>query len=398
MKVLYLCHRFPYPPKRGGKIRPFNMIRHLARSHDVTVASLVRSREELREGEGLREHCGKVLVEQVGTPLATLRMVGRLPTGRPSSFGYFWSAALDRRVREELAENRYDLIFVHCSSMAPYVSGVRNIPKILDFGDMDSQKWLAYGDFKMFPLSLGYYLEGLKLQLTEARLASEFEVGTCTTKAELRTLDGYNVAMHTDWFPNGVDTERFQPSDRAYQPDTICFVGRMDYFPNQECMFEFCARTLPLIRARRPTVRLVIVGADPSPKVRRLERLEGVTVTGSVPEVQPHVQGSALTVAPLAIARGTQNKILESLAMGVPVVCSPLAAGGVDAAPDEHLLTARTPEEYSAAILRLLDDPTERERLARAGRSRMLSHHNWSNSMNRMDAIIDRCLANFAGA
>ena len=167
----------------------------------------------------------------------------------------------------------------------------------------------------------------------------------------------------------------------------------MDYFPNQECMFDFCAKTLPLLRERRPAVKLLIVGADPSPAVRRLGELPGVTVTGSVPDVRPFLRKSALMVAPLNIARGTQNKILEAMAIGVPVVTSRIAAGGVDAADGEHFLVADTPAEHAAAILRVLDDPGERRRLAEAGRARMLSHHAWDHSMQRLDGIIERCLS-----
>ncbi|MBX6393240.1 MAG: TIGR03087 family PEP-CTERM/XrtA system glycosyltransferase [Burkholderiales bacterium] len=396
MNILYLCHRFPFPPKRGGKIRPFNMIRHLAQRHEVTVASLLRSDEEAREGEGLAKHCAEILAARVDDRVQTLRMVARLPTTRPSSFGFFHSPALARQIRAALARKRYDLIFVHCSSMAPYVEHVRGIPKILDFGDMDSQKWLEYARYKPFPLSAGYWLEGQKLWREEKRLARRFDFCTATTRAEWETLNGYRVDVPTDWFPNGVDHEFFSPGDEPYDAGRICFVGRMDYYPNQQCMFEFCAQVFPRLRALRPRLRLYIVGADPSPAVRELGRQPGVIVTGSVPDVRPYVRNSALMVAPLRIARGTQNKILEAMAMGVPVVTSRVAAGGVDAQDEQHFLVADEPEDYVRKILRILDDPAERARLARAGRERVLSHHAWSKSMQRLDRIIERCLARHA--
>lgn len=168
-----------------------------------------------------------------------------------------------------------------------------------------------------------------------------------------------------------------------------------DTLANQQCMFSFCRDVLPRLKQRRPGVRLLIVGADPSPQVRRLGDIPGVTVTGSVPDVRPFVRGAALTVAPLAIARGTQNKILEAMAMGVPVVCSRIAAGGVDAVAGEHLITADSPVEYVGAIEALLADPSRRARLAIAGRDRVLSHHAWPKSMQRLDAIIARCIEGF---
>lgn len=393
MNILYICHRFPFPPKRGGKIRPFNMIKHLSASHQVTVASIARSPQEAAEGKGIAPYCAHYEMAVVNRPVQAARMVLRAPSAVPSSMGFFYSARLARRVRELLLRQRYDLIFVHCSSVAQYVAGVRGIPKILDFGDMDSQKWLEYAHYKAFPLSFGYWLEGKKLERAERRLAASFDLCTATTRGEWETLEGYGTGAATDWFPNGVDSRYFSPSAEPYDPDTLCFVGRMDYYPNQECMFDFCANVLPRIRERRPQTRLLIVGADPSPAVRKLENQAGVTVTGSVPDVRPYLQRSALMVAPLNIARGTQNKILEAMASGVPVVTSGAAAAGVDAVDREHFLVARTPEQHALAVLRIQDDRGERARLAAAGRARMLSHHDWGRSMQRLDRIIERCLA-----
>jgi sugar transferase (PEP-CTERM/EpsH1 system associated) len=392
VKILYVCHRFPYPPRRGGKIRPFNMIRHLARDHHVTVASLVRSDDEAREGAGLAAHCARYEMARAYSGVQALRMLARVPTPVPSSMGYFYVPSLARRVTDLVRSDHFDLVFVHCSSVAPYVAHVRDIPKILDFGDMDSQKWREYARYKAWPMVPAYWLEGVKLERAERRLASRFDLCTATTRAEWETLERYGTGVATDWFPNGVDSEYFSPSEQPYDPDTIAFVGRMDYYPNQECMLAFCAQTLPLLQSRRPGVKLTIVGADPSSAIKALGRLPGVSVTGSVPDVRPYLERAALLVAPLNIARGTQNKILEAMAAGVPVVTSRVAAGGVDATCPEHFLVASTPEEYRDAILRILNDPSERTRLAHAGRQRMLSHHAWDKSMRRLDRIIERCL------
>ncbi len=397
MNILYVCHRFPYPPKRGGKIRPFNMIRHLGQAgHEVTVCSLVRSKAEAEEGAGIAPHCAAFEMGAVKEPLQFARMIARLPLATPSSMGYFYAPDLAEKIRRQLGAKRWDLIFVHCSSVAQYVQGVPGIPKILDFGDMDSQKWLEYANYKPFPLSLGYRLEGAKMLAAEKRLARRFDLCTATTRAEWETLDGYGTGAASDWFPNGVDSEFFSPTDGAYDADTISFIGRMDYYPNQECMSRFCQQVWPLLKQKRPTMKLLIVGADPSPAMRALGDIAGVTVTGSVPDVRPYIRGSALMVAPLAIARGTQNKILEAMAMGVPVVTSSAAAGGVDAEGETHFLVADKPEELAAAALRVVEQPTERARLAHAGRERMLSHHAWPRSMRRLDAIIDKCRREWA--
>jgi sugar transferase (PEP-CTERM/EpsH1 system associated) len=393
VKILYVCHRYPYPPNRGGKIRPFHMIRHFTRQgHEVTVATLARSSDEMRDGEPLAKYCKRVIVEQVSAPMALWRMIWRLPQRTPSSMGYFYSPRLAARLRELLAKETFDLIFVHCSSVAQYVEDVKDTPKIIDFGDMDSQKWLAYVEAKAWPLSLGYRIEGTKLRRAEEALAKKFDWCSLTTAAEQATLDGFRVGARTFWFPNGVDHAYFSPGDEPYEPDTIGFLGRMDYYPNCDAMLHFCDEVYPRILQRRPSTKLVIVGADPSPEIRALASKPGITVTGSVPDVRPHLRRCALTVAPLRVARGTQNKILESLSAGVPCVSSRVAAGGVDAVPGEHMLIGDTARTFAEAVLRLLENPAERERFAKAGRDRMLSHHNWENSMKRLDKLVDRCM------
>ena len=392
MRILYVCHRFPFPPARGGKIRPFNMIKHLSRGHEVVVASLVRSREEAEAGRGLSRHCSDFIMAEVTPTAAWARMITCVPTPRPSSMGYFYSPELARRINERLRRGRFDLIFVHCSSVAAYVSRLSGIPKILDFGDMDSQKWLDYRRFKPFPLSLGYWLEGRKMEAAEKALARRFDLCTCTTKAELETLRQFHVPVQTDWFPNGVDSEFFSPSDAPYDADAISFVGRMDYFPNQQAMLFFANEVFPRIREKRPAATLAIVGAEPSVEIRRLASRSGITVTGTVPDVRDHVRRSAVSVAPLMIARGTQNKIIECMAMGVPVVASPEAAGGVDAVPGEHLLVARSPDDYAGKLLNLMTDRAARQRLASAGRARVETHHSWARSMAKLDRIVEACL------
>jgi sugar transferase (PEP-CTERM/EpsH1 system associated) len=388
MKVLFVCHRVPFPPKRGGKIRPFNIIRHLtSQGHRVTVASLARTPEERDEAAGLKDHCERAIVEVVPSAVAWSRTVAYLPTLRPSSFGYFYSGALAKQVDAELKSGAYDLVFVHCSSVAPYVKRSGAV-SIIDYGDMDSQKWRDYSTHKAFPWSAGYWLEATKLERVERNLSSNFDLCTCTTRGELDSLRELGVTTPSDWFPNGVDAKFFAPSAEPYDKDLVAFVGRMDYYPNQQAVIDFCRDVLPRLAARRPGVKFQIVGADPSREIQELGKLAGVSVTGSVPDVRPFVTKAALTIAPLQIARGTQNKILESMAMGVPVVCSVRASGGVDALPEEHLLTATTTDDYVNAIERILGSPTERMRLANAGRERVLAQHSWPSSMKRLDGLI----------
>lgn len=194
MNILFLSHRLPYPPNDGARVRAFHMIQHLASRGDVTVATLARSPAEYLAGQGLAKYCRRLLIQPISRSAAGLRMVTSLGTLRPSSMGYFHSPGLQRRIDEELTARSYGLIVVHSSSVAPYVKNVKSAPKLLDFVDMDSQKWLSYGNVRPFPLSIGYRLEGVKLKIAESSLSSQFDVCTCITSAELASLMSYGCA------------------------------------------------------------------------------------------------------------------------------------------------------------------------------------------------------------
>jgi sugar transferase (PEP-CTERM/EpsH1 system associated) len=306
--------------------------------------------------------------------------------------GYFYSHQLKRQIDSAVANEHFDLIIVVCSSVAPYVADIHGVPKLIDFVDMDSQKWLCYAKFKPLPLAIGYWLEGVKLQRAEVLLASKFNTCTCITPLEMETLHGFGVDVPMGWFPNGVDLDYFSQNDCEYRQDSIAFVGRMDYFPNQQGITWFCKEILPLIQAEHPRVGLTIIGAEPPPAVRALANIPRVFVTGTVPDIRPYAQNAAITVVPLKIARGTQNKILESFAMGVPVVCTSVAAAGVDATPGEHFLVADTAHDFAKAVSLLLGDSVERNRLSDAGRRRAESHYSWQAAMAKLDQLITMCL------
>lgn len=383
----------PFPPSDGARVRAYHIIRHLGQFHQVTVASPVRSAQDAKGAEQLKAQCAKVITAPISRPAAFTRMVKNVVTAAPSSMGYFYSPALADAIRQALSARQHDLVFVYCSSVAPYVEAVRSapvegIPRVIDFVDMDSQKWLVYAKAHRFPVSLGYWLEGTKLERAEARIAEAFDLSMCVTPGELETLRRFGVKSATGWFPNGVDLDYFAPINEPYEADGICFVGRMDYFPNQQAAVEFCDHVLPQVQAARPGATFTIIGAEPSRTVRALAARPGVTITGTVPDVRPFVRRSALSVAPLKIARGVQNKILESMAMGVPVVASSQTAKGVDAVPGEHLLVAGTAGEMAQAVIHLLSDPQARGRLSEAGREHVARSYSWERAMRQMDALL----------
>lgn len=390
MRLLFVCHRLPYPPNRGGKIRPFHLIEHLRKKHSVVVASLAHSEAELREAKPLADYCDEVIAEVLPNRSRWLRAVSALPTLRPSSLAYFWSPQLAQRIRQAADRQPFDVVIVHCAFAAQYVRGIRAHLRILDYGDVDSQKWMDYAEATRFPKSLGYRLEAWKLHRYERQLSREFNLCTATTRGELEEVRKLNSNVAAAVIPNGVDMSYFRPRDAVPRTSAVLvFLGRMDYFPNIDGALHFARNIFPLIRNRVPQARFRIVGSNPSRAVRELAKLPGVSVTGHVPDVRPYLTDASVAVAPLRIARGTQNKILQFLAMGVPVVTTPQAAKGVGAEPGLHFLVAEGDRQFSEAVVKLLEDTTLRQTLSVAGQQPLATTHSWPNSMRILDALID---------
>ena len=389
MRILFLCHRLPYPPKRGGKIRPFNMIRHLSRRHEVTVATVARSAAEVAEGQDLRKYCHELHVGQIPTYAGWGRFGLYTATTYPATFGYFYSPALDRTVQTLLATRDFEAIFVHCSSMGPYVARHRGCRKILDYGDADSEKWLEYARASRFPLSLGFALEGRKVRRYERWLAEGFDACSVNAPREREVLGQY-VDKPIYVFPNGVDLDYFRPQREGgpASPARVVFTGNMSYKPNVEAVGDFVSRILPRVWARRPETEFYIVGMDPSPAVRRLTDGRRIVVTGRVDDVRPYFDAATVAVAPLRIARGLQNKVLEAMAMRVPVVASPAAFNGINAEAGRDVLVADDPESFSRGVVSLLDDPLLRDRHAAAARTCVERNHDWARILDGLERLV----------
>jgi len=389
MRILFICHRLPFPPNRGGKIRPFNMIRHLGRKHSVVVASLAHSQQEYDDGAGLTAYCDEVIAEIVPQSARWVQALRALPTGTPSSVAYFRSPRLYKRIREKLAHTKFDLVFVHCGSMAQYVMDLQTGFRIMDFGDLDSAKWAEYSRWKPFPFSLVYWWESKKLRKYERNAAQRFDRCTVTSAGEKDEYETLELSTPCTLIPNGVDTNYFSTNRRPSGTNpSIVFLGRMDYFPNIDGVCYFAERILPLIRKEMPYVEFRIVGSNPSRRIRNLAKLPGILVTGHVPDVRAYIQDGAVAVAPLRIARGTQNKILESMAMGIPVVATPNAAKGVQALPGRDLIIAETPQNFADSAIALLQSQPMHRIFAQAARKQVERAHSWTDSMDILDSVL----------
>jgi polysaccharide biosynthesis protein PslH len=365
------------------------MIAHLANKHSVVVASLAHTHEELEQGRGLLKYCDELIVEVLPNRTRWANACKALLSSTPSSVAYFRSALLHERLVTKLRQTKFDAVIVHCAFAAQYAVNATDTFSILDYCDMDSGKWAEYARRRKFPLSVGYAIEAKKLRKYERQMAQRFRQCTVATEGEKEEFQSLGSGTPCVVVPNGVDTTYFTGESCANESTPyIAFLGRMDYFPNADGVCYFAEQILPRVREKLPNVRFFIVGSNPSKKVRNLARMPGVVVTGHVADVRKYLCGAAVSVAPLRIARGTQNKILESMAMGVPVVATPQAAKGVEATPGEHLLVADHPAKFAECIVDVITNRTLRQRLASAARDHLRFSHTWAASM----AIIDDML------
>lgn len=377
MKILMLSHRLPYPPTKGEKIRAWHHLRSLAPRHDVTLLSLVDDRSDLPHIEHLRQLATDVEAIPVARPRAILHSLAALPRAHPLSVRYCFSPALQRTLRARLSRERYDVVFVYSSAMAQYVDDSIQIPIVIDFVDMDSQKWLQYARHKPFPWSVLYRLEGQRMKAYERRIATRAAANLVVSRAEAALFRATAPGAPLAVLPLVIDTEYFSPGPRRVTPGTptLIFTGVMDYFPNEDAVEYFARAILPRIRQGMPRVRFVIVGQRPSRRVRRLAAIAGIVVTGRVPDVRPYLADAHVAVAPFRLAQGMQTKILEAMAMAVPVVATSKAHEGLEATQGRELFVEDAPGSFANAVIRLLREPALQAQVGAAARSFVEGHH-----------------------
>jgi sugar transferase (PEP-CTERM/EpsH1 system associated) len=393
MRILYLAQRVPYPPDRGDKIRTYHEVRHLARHHEVVVACLADGHADLANVAPLSQFVSSVDAVPLSRRRARWRALRALVTGSPLTVAYFNERELHDRVEARMAKGGFDAILLYSSGMAQFVAKYSHVPRIMQFGDMDSLKWQQYAARSFPPMSWVYRREYRRLLDYERHIAGTFSHSLLCTPRELRDFQRLIPGAPASCVSNGVDLDYFQPWDVPKKPHSLVFTGVMDYFPNVEGIVWFCRDVLPLIRQEVVDVTLTICGSRPNAAVRALEKLPGVTVTGRVPDVRPAMAEAGVCVVPLRIARGIQNKLLEALAMGLPTVTTTSAFEGVEAVRDADLFVADEPADFAAAVVRLLRDRELRTQMGQAARACVEANYRWEDQLARLDQVLSAVTA-----
>ena len=396
--ILFLVHRLPYPPNKGDKVRSFHLLKHLAARHRVFLGTFVDDPDDWQHLPVLRALCADVHATELRPMRAKLASVRGLLSGEALGLPYYRNRNLSRWVGATAAAVKLDAVLVFSSPMAQYAAALPALPMLVDFVDVDSAKWADYAPAHRWPMSWVYRREGKKLlafeQAVAARARCSFFVTENETALFRKLTPGLSAPVES--LSNGVDAEFFAPDVQRGSPFPtgqlpLVFTGAMDYWPNADAVIWFATEVLPQLLKPWPKLHFHIVGRSPTAAVLALQS-EHISVTGTVPDVRPYLQHAAVVVAPLRLARGIQNKILEAMAMGRPVVAAASCVQAITAEAGVELLAATEVGDYVHLINRLLLSPAEALVMGEAGRQRVLADYSWPARL----AGIDRHLESIA--
>ena len=386
--VLYVVHRVPYPLDKGDRIRAFHLLRYLARQVNVHLACLADEPASEETVAVLRRYCHRLSVIALGRT-RWFRGLASLLRGRTVSEGVFHTPELAATLRAWSADTPFHAAVASSSAVAPYLRlpELSSVPAIVDLVDVDSQKWLDYATAGRGWRSWLYRTEGRRLRAVEQRMPDWAHAVTLVSEAEAGLYRRFCSPGRIQAIVNGVDLDYFQPDQAPAEPACV-FVGALDYRPNVDAVRWFAETVWPTVHRRIAGSKLWLVGRRPCPAVRALARHRGVEVIGTVPDVRPWMARAAVVVAPLRIARGLQNKVLEALAMGKAVIAAPPALAALRVRPGEHCLRASSAAAWIKGVTRLLRDGRLRGRLGSAGRRYVEEHHHWDRCLEPFGALL----------
>lgn len=390
MRVLVLTHRLPYAPNRGDRLRVYHMLHHLRDHAEVELVSLVHSDEEASHVDEVRSFVTRVHALRVRRLRSGVNAAMALATRTPLTHALLDAPGITATLRHILDTNPPDVVFAYGSGMARFAMEppLDGIPLVLDFVDVDSRKWRDMAVGATPPKSWIYRREAATLGAFEARAAAKAITSLVVNAREADNARELTPSANVRVLANGVELDRLRPTGPAADAPRVVFCGVMSYEPNATGMTWFVETVWPLIRASRPDATLAVVGPDPSPAFRSLCGGDpSITVTGRVPDVRDWLWGAAVAIAPLHVARGVQNKALEAIAAGLPVVITEAVAGGLPPDAAHASFVANTPARFATHVLDLLArSPAERRAIAQSAE---LSGLTWSRTLQPLWPIIE---------
>lgn len=389
MRILYLAHRIPYPPDKGDKLRAFRQIEHLSRRHEVWCACFVDRAEDEVHADTLRQWCRRVHAIRLNRIAAPARGMRGLVRGGSLTESYFAHGAMQTALEAWACEMHFDAVVAFSSGMAGYALRLPAGRRMLDLCDLDSLKWRDYAERVGGAKRILYALEARRLGRRERAWISAFDATTIISHAEARYVPP-DLRERVTVVGNGVDCEAGNAESESRHPvePVVGFVGVMDYPPNVDAVRWFVRECWPRIRKSHECARFRVVGHRPTRAIRSLAGVSGIEIVGRVPNVRQEIRRFAVSVAPLRIARGVQNKVLEAMAEGTPVVLTPCAAEGIDAVHGRDYLVAGGTEDIAASVCRLLADSETGRRVGESGRKFVSARFRWDVELSRFEELV----------
>ncbi|SEK60633.1 TIGR03087 family PEP-CTERM/XrtA system glycosyltransferase [Ectothiorhodospira marina] len=395
-QLLFLAHRIPYPPNKGDKIRSFNLLKHLAGHYRIHLGCFVDDPADWCYQDDITAYCEDVHLQPLNPRMAKLKSLRGLLTGQALTVPYYADARMHEWVRKRL-DSGIDRVLVFSSAMAQYLQPEDHARRhvVVDFVDVDSDKWRQYAPSHRFPMNQLYTRESHKLLAFERKVSSRATAGVFVSHEEAALFRQLSpeTAQTTHAIDNGVDVDYFSPQHVYPSPYRagerhLVFTGAMDYWANVDAVCWFAETIFPSIRERCPRARFTIVGARPTPEVKQLEQVDSVHVTGAVKDVRPYLAYAAAAVAPLRIARGVQNKVLEAMAMARPVIATSQAMDGLRVCPDVEPIVGDTSEALIELAVAALTGEIPEDTGAR-NRTCVCRHYSWAEHMGRFVDLLE---------
>lgn len=393
-ELLFLAHRIPYPPNKGDKIRSYHLLKYLAGKYRVHLGAFVDDENDWKHVRMLEDLCGETHFSALNTRIARLRSTKGLLRGEPLTLPYYYQEDMQAWVNHLQQCLPVHRVLVFSSSMAQYVTGQQwaGVRRVIDVVDVDSDKWRQYARKKSWPMSAIYRREAARLQAYEQHISSEFDASVFVSKDEAALFKKLVPASadHVFHLNNGVDSDYFSPERTYANPylpgeKVLVFTGAMDYWANVDAVVWFAQEVFPYVYKHDRNARFYIVGGRPAEAVQQLENIPGVCVIGAVIDIRPYIAQAAAAVAPLRIARGVQNKVLEAMAMAKPVLATPAAMEGIESGTEgTGIVVADDPASLAEHAIHMLPGGYNA-----AGRICVLKHYAWAANLASLDRLLE---------
>ena len=389
--LLFLAHRIPYPPNKGDKIRSYNLLKALAKDYRIFLGAFVDDQLDWKYQSELTEYCEEVFLLELNSRRKYISLKGVL-TGEALSLPYYRQTRMQNWVDQKIADQQIERVFVYSSAMAQYVQSEHfdHLHRVIDFVDVDSEKWREYSKRHIWPMSWLYRREARELLRYDRKLARTFDASVFVSASEAALFKQLapESKQRVSHINNGVDYHYFdsQGAHDSPYPDVpvLAFTGAMDYWANVDAVTWFAQKVFPLIQQKIPNALFYIVGARPSDAVLKLANKKGIHVTGAVEDIRPYIAGADVIVAPMRIARGVQNKVLEAMAMEKPVVVTGAAMEGIEQLPGQKICDDTT--SFFDYCLKLLQEG-DTENTGATGRQRVLKDFSWDQNLLRLESL-----------